>query len=419
MRELLLEIYASIERNKLRTFLTGFSVAWGIFMLVILLGSGNGLKNGVLSNFKGMDVNRMTVYSSRTSMPYAGYKSNRFIALKKDDAPYIEKNVTNIKTASPSMSNWGKRAVLAGKYVSTRLLGVSPFGITTGDMSLVRGRFISENDIKQNAKIAVVDQQIIDALSPKEDIIGRTISIDKVNYLVVGVSKSRYMGSSAQVSIPISTYMNIYRENDYINNVDIVLEDVNTTEQSQDIERQVRKSMATKHSFSPDDPSGVWINNSFDNYSEVMTVFTGINLFVWIIGIGTLLAGVVGVSNIMLVTVRERTAEFGIRKSMGASPASLVRLVIVESVMITIIFGYIGMICGVAVMELVNQVLTSGAAGGGQSDTTTVVFLNPTLELPIIFSATVVLVIAGVIAGYVPARRAARLKTIDAMRYNK
>ena len=193
---------------------------------------------------------------------------------------------------------------------------------------------------------------------------------------------------------------------------------IDTEEQSDLFKRQLRTRLGAEHSFSPEDKSAIWINDRMESYQQTMTIFHGIALFIWIIGIGTLTAGIVGVSNIMLVTVRERTSEFGIRKALGAKPASIIRLILTESVLITAAFGYLGMVLGVAVMETVNYLLNqmpSQQTEGGMNS----VFLDPTLDLGVAVSATVVLVAAGLIAGYIPAYRAAQLKTIDALRYNK
>ncbi len=190
-----------------------------------------------------------------------------------------------------------------------------------------------------------------------------------------------------------------------------------TTDDLEAFEKRLRRRLAVEHKFDPEDESAIWIDNTMERYKAFQMIFWGINLFVWIIGLGTLLAGVVGVSNIMLVTVSERTAEFGIRKALGAKPASIIRLILTESVCITAAFGYLGMVLGIAVMEVVNYILTQAPAGNESNGPS--IFLNPTLDLRVVVSATVVLVTAGLIAGYIPAYRAAQLKTIDALRYNK
>ena len=209
-----------------------------------------------------------------------------------------------------------------------------------------------------------------------------------------------------------------YKQNNpEVNNIMLTVNGMKTTDDLEAFEKRLRRRLAAEHKFDPEDESAIWIDNTMERYKAFQMIFWGINLFVWIIGLGTLLAGVVGVSNIMLVTVSERTAEFGIRKALGAKPASIIRLILTESVCITAAFGYLGMVLGIAVMEVVNYILTQVPAGNESNGPS--IFLNPTLDLRVVVSATVVLVTAGLIAGYIPAYRAAQLKTIDALRYNK
>ena len=218
--------------------------------------------------------------------------------------------------------------------------------------------------------------------------------------------------------IPLTTAQLLYKQNNpEVNNIMLTVNGMKTTDDLEAFEKRLRRRLAVEHKFDPEDESAIWIDNTMERYKAFQMIFWGINLFVWIIGLGTLLAGVVGVSNIMLVTVSERTAEFGIRKALGAKPASIIRLILTESVCITAAFGYLGMVLGIAVMEVVNYILTQAPAGNESNGPS--IFLNPTLDLRVVVSATVVLVTAGLIAGYIPAYRAAQLKTIDALRYNK
>lgn len=418
MRELLLEIWASMSRNKLRTFLTGFSVAWGILMLVILLGSGNGLKNGVLSNFGNYATNSINLYGGRTSKPYMGYQTNRRIRLQNNDLEILKREFKEVDRVAANAWFNSSVATYGTAYINISLRGTMPAIEQIEGVEIVRGRFINDTDMREYRKSVVIDQSSEPLLFKGADPLGKMIKIDSTMFTVVGVFKGDAARNSAVCYIPLSTGQLIYKANNpEVNNAIITVNDIGTDAQMDEFEKRIIRRLAAEHHFAPDDESAIWINNNMEQYKNMMMVFGGINIFVWVIGLGTLLAGIVGVSNIMLVTVTERTFEFGIRKALGAKPASIIRLILSESVMITALFGYMGMVIGVAIMEgvnywMVNQPKTE--EGFGPS-----VFLNPTLDLGVVVSATIVLVIAGLIAGYVPARRAAQLKTIDAMRHNK
>ena len=417
MREQLQEILVTISRNKLRTFLTGFSVAWGIFMLIILLGSGNGLKNGVMSNFADRSINSMFVYGGRTSQAYGGYQNNRAITPKTEDLEALKSGIPNITEVSGRFSINNKQISYGKEFSNTRLEGVAPLHAKIDGVKIQEGRFINQRDIDEVRKVVVLEQNCVEIISPKRSIVGKDVKIDGILFKVIGVYKGWNRGNYSQTFAPISTVQELYVRDNSLHTITFTVEGVKNKEQNEAVENQVRSVMGAQHTFNPKDNSALWINSRIMGYMQTMNIFNSIDLFIWIIGLGTLLAGVVGVSNIMLVTVRERTTEFGIRKSMGASPASLVKLVLMESIMITAFFGYIGMILGIGIMELVNLFLERHMAAN--PDQMFVIFLNPTLNLSVIFSATIVLVIAGMIAGYIPAKRAAKLKTIDAMRYNK
>lgn len=419
MRELLLEIWTSVRRNKLRTFLTGFSVAWGIFMLVILLGSGNGLKNGVSSNFGDYATNSIDLYGGWTSKPYMGYEKGRRIRMRNNDLEIIAREFPEVVDVAANSWFDTHTATYGGEFTKAWLRGSLPKVEQIEGVKLSAGRFINEADVKNYRKTIVIDEPMRRVLFKGADPVGKQVKIDSTVFTVVGVEQGDAQRNSSSCYIPLSTGQLIYKANEpVVNNAIITIRGIDTDEAMEAFEKRLLRRLAAEHHFAPDDESAIWISNTMEQYKSFMVVFAGINLFVWIIGLGTLLAGVVGVSNIMLVTVTERTAEFGIRKALGAKPASIIRLILTESVLITATFGYIGMVLGVAVMEAVNLVLTQAPAeqsGRGMGT----MFLNPTLDLGVAVSATIVLVGAGLIAGYVPAYRAAQLKTIDALRYNK
>ena len=420
MRELFLEIWTSVRRNKLRTALTGFSVAWGIFMLVILLGSGNGLKNGVASNFGDYATNSIDLYGGRTSMPYAGYEKNRRIKLRESDLEILRQEFPEIGEVSAQAGYNSMTATCDNDFVSVYIQGMMPAAARMEGIKLSEGRFVNESDLQACRKVIVIDEVLNRLFFKGDSPLGRTVRIGSAQFTVIGVQQGDAQRNSSSCIIPLTTGQLLYKQNSpEVSNIMLTINGVKNGDELAAFEKRLRRRLAAEHHYDPEDESAIWVNNTMARFEAFQVVFWGINLFVWIIGMGTLFAGIVGVSNIMLVTVSERTAEFGIRKALGAKPASIIRLILTESICITAAFGYLGMILGIAAMEAVNLFLTQQPAGSSGDGPQVTIFLNPTLDLRVVVSATVVLITAGLIAGYVPAYRAAQLKTIDALRYNK
>ena len=319
MRELLLEIWTSVRRNKLRTFLTGFSVAWGIFMLVILLGSGNGLKNGVLVNFGTYATNTVSISGGWTSQAYAGYGKWRHISLKNNDLKIFREEFPEIVDVAGTSWYRGSTASYGERFADIILRGVLPGMQRIQGTEIVKGRYINEADIRAFRKVIVIDEALERLLFPGEEALGKPVKIQNVIYRVSGVYKGDAQQRNSLGYIPITTGQLIFKGGDQVvDNIVVTVEGLRTDAEMEAFERRIRTRMAAEHHFDATDESALWIWNTIEQVRNMMVVFGGINLFVWIIGLGTLLAGIVGVSNIMLVTVTERTAEFGIRKALGA-----------------------------------------------------------------------------------------------------
>jgi len=406
------EILATIRKNKMRTFLTGFSVAWGIFMLMVLLGSGNGLSNGVASNFMSDAVNAMWISSGETTIPYQGLKSGRPIRFHNDDY-MILKSLPGVETVSGRyfMGNtrysYGKES---GEYTTVTC---HPELNDVDQNVMLEGRYINRVDIREKRKVVVLGKDIRDALFKGKPALGEYVKVNNVPFRVVGVCVEPESTRNRNAFMPVSTAQMVFNGSNRLHNFAITING-KTLEESRQIEEQVRNTFARKLRFDESDESALGIYNKLENYIQTMRIFQAIKIFIWIIGIGTLIAGIVGVSNIMLIVVKERTKEIGIRKAIGASPSSVVGLILLESILITTVAGYIGLVFGTGLMELLNYMMEQSASAGPQQGDT--LFLNPTVDFGVALAATILLVLAGTIAGYIPAKRAASIKPIVALR---
>lgn len=407
------EILTTIKKNKLRTGLTGFSIAWGIFMLIFLLGAGNGLKNGVTSNFASRAQNTMIIWGGKTSIPYKGMPIGKDIKFDDKDYDLIRNTLDNVQYVSAQIRQ-NKTISYEKEYGTWPLFGVHPDAAAINKIEPRKGRFLNDMDMDNRRKVIVINTEMEDILFKGEEAIGKFVTAEDIAFQVIGVYDDENGRSDIPAYIPFSVAKGLYNKNFGFDRIEFTLKDVDTQKDNEAYIENLRNKMGKLHTFDPTDKSALVVWNNVDDAIQAASIFNTITLFIWVVGIATLMAGIVGVGNIMLITVKERTREFGIRKAIGATPASVLKLVLLESVIITTIFGYFGMLAGIGLTELINYILESTGSGSGSNGRT--VFLNPTVDLNIAISATLVLVVAGVFAGYIPAKKAVSIKPIEAMR---
>ncbi len=406
------EIFSTIKKNKMRTFLTGFSISWGIFMFCMLLASGNGLKNGVMSNFGDRSVNSIQYWGRSTSIPYKGYPDRRPVKLDDKDLELIREQVPEAVEISGLIFT-SVNASHKTYSISCSLQGVNPNYRAISGLKIKdnQGRFLNEMDIKETRKVAVINQRLKDVLFKDEDPVGKMFIAGSLSYHVIGVFEEDSWGDEAKAYIPVSTAQLLYRNGKGYDDISFTLKGLTTEKENETFEEGLREKLSILHFHDPKDERAVGIWNQLQNYLQFVGIFNGITAFIWIIGIGTLIAGIIGVSNIMLITVRERTREIGIRKALGAKPSSILGSIIMESVFITSIFGYIGMFLGVGLGELVNSILQSPEMAEASK-----MFNNPTIDVKIAVGAMLILIFSGVLAGYFPALKAVNISPVEAMR---
>lgn len=417
MRDVFSEIWSTVKRNKLRTALTGFAVAWGIFMLIFLLGAGNGLINAQKQQSDRFLDNSMMVGSGRTSKAYDGLKEGRRITLNdKDKGVTGHSFQTYIDDTGAELEQSGVTLTKGQNYVSGRLTGVYPNEIKINKKEIICGRFINDIDIGQSRKTLVISEDDAKELAGGDfsRIVGEHITVDGISFRLVGIYKADKSGMTTGCFIPFTTFRTIYNKGDQVGNIVFSFHGLDTEKDNEDFEQQYRARINRNHRAAPDDEGSVWIWNRFTHNMQMNKGIGIIQTALWIIGLFTLLSGIVGVSNIMLITVKERTREFGIRKAIGAKPLSVLRLIITESVIITTFFGYIGMVLGIAANEYMNATIGQTKVNSGAFEAT--MFYNPTVGIDVCIAATAVMVVAGTLAGLIPARKAARIRPIEALR---
>ncbi len=411
------EVFASLKRNKLKTALTGFAVAWGIFMLIVLLAAGNGLKNGMAMNYKDDSKLAIWVWTGRTTMPYQGLPINRRIQFTNFNEHILRTEFAdNIAEMSPLVDIRGKNVLYGKERGLHDVRGVNHEFVPIESLEMMpgQGRFINKQDCDFKRKVVVVSSKFAKDYFGEETPIGKQISLDGIMFTVIGVFKEVPRSWQKLVYIPITTAQQLYGFGEFVHELsfNLKLKNEDSVEESKEIMEKITQRFAIYHQFDAEDKGAMGYWNTLESYLFTQKLFAGINLFVWIIGIGTLMAGIVGVSNIMLISVKERTKEFGIRRAIGAPPVSILTMVVVESIIITALFGYIGMVIGVGLTELVAFVVSQIP----MEESGAIFFYNPTVDLQLVLIATLLLVIAGVIAGFFPARKAIKIKPIEALK---
>lgn len=414
MRDLLQEILGTVMRNKLRTVLTGLSVAWGIFILIVLLGAGNGLIHAFELNSGNVVMNSVKVYPGTTTKPWQGMQEGRNVDLEQEDCRLAAVRFPdNIMEVGATVSQNAVDITYGKDHVSITLEGVMPSLVQIEGIKLVEGRFINQLDMQGNRKVMVLHKKTVEMLFPRESALGKMIKVNGLAFKVVGIYDDQNFFSPS-VYVPYNTLSLLYAKGNLVDNLMFTTRGLTDEKTNDRFEDDFRTMLAHRHQFDASDNGAVWIWNRFTQYLQQQQATSILHIAIWVIGIFTLISGIVGVSNIMLITVRERTHEFGIRKALGASPFSILRLIIAESVLITTFFGYVGMVAGILATEYMDRLFGQQTVDVGVFSAT--VFHNPTVDISVAIQATLTLIIAGTLAGFFPARKAVMIRPIEALR---
>lgn len=417
MRELIKEIWSTSKRNKLRTSLTGFAVAWGIFMLIFLLGAGNGLINAQLQQSTRFLANSMRVFPGETSKAYKGLKEGRSITLNDKDILISNKTYGQyVDDVGGRLEQYNVNINYGDNYVASQsLVGVAPTHPKIDKTELIAGRFINEIDMKEQRKNVVLSRsQAKELCKDYRSLVGKNVKISNLNFQVVGIYKDDESRNNTEAFIAYSTVKIIYAKGDDAGSLEFTIKNLKTREDNKQFEKNYRASINNNHQAAPDDERTIWLWNRYMDNIQMNQGIAIMQTALWIVGLFTLLSGIVGVSNIMLITVKERTREFGVRKAIGAKPWSILKLIITESIIITSFFGYIGMVCGVAANEIMDATIGHTTVDTGLFKAA--MFVNPMVGIGTCIGATITIVIAGTIAGVIPAIKAARIRPIEALR---
>ena len=414
---LLSEVWSTSKRNKLRTSLTGFAVAWGIFMLIFLLGAGNGLINAQLQQSTRFLANSMRVFPGETSKAYKGLKEGRSITLNDKDILISNKTYGQyVDDVGGRLEQYNVNINYGDNYVASQsLVGVAPTHPKIDKTELIAGRFINEIDMKEQRKNVVLSRsQAKELCKDYRSLVGKNVKISNLNFQVVGIYKDDESRNNTEAFIAYSTIKTIYAKGDDAGSLEFTIKNLKTKEDNEQFEKNYRASINNNHQAAPDDERTIWLWNRYVDNIQMNQGIAIMQTALWIVGLFTLLSGIVGVSNIMLITVKERTREFGVRKAIGAKPWSILKLIITESIIITSFFGYIGMVCGVAANEIMDATIGHTTVDTGLFKAA--MFVNPTVGIGTCIGATITIVISGTIAGLIPAIKAARIRPIEALR---
>jgi len=398
------EILQTLSHNKLRTALTGLAVAWGIFMLIVLLGVARGVTNSFESNMMGPGSKSIQIWGGNTSKPYGGYREGRRIRMSDGDPEDIARSNTR-RISDVSSVIYGEAQLTRSPKASMTIeyTGMYPSSFAQERYSMVSGRYINDKDMADQAHVIVLAEDNVPVLFPDgDDPLGQYVSVKGISFKVVGVYHAN--GGRDNI-IPYTTARTMAASKDEVGSIKVSLGNVTTEADGEEAEQSVRRTLARNHTFDPDDTGALWVNNRFTQGLQAQSGMNILNMSVWVLGLLTLLSGIVGISNIMFVSVRERAHEIGVRRAIGARPGSILVQVITESVAITTLFGYIGIVMGTAL----TQVIGMATAESG-------VLENPTVNLSLAFEVTMVLIVAGALAGLFPALKAIKVKPVEALR---
>ncbi|GAA3997902.1 ABC transporter permease [Hymenobacter fastidiosus] len=403
------EILGTMRRNKLRTFLTAFGVFWGIFMLVLLLGAGKGMENGIWKEFGGGAMNSLFVSAGKTSLPWQGLKPGREIKFTNDDMEAIRQHVDGVELLASRNRLFGEYTIINGtKNGSYQVFGANAEFFQLNGEKLARGRLLNPLDGIEQRKVMLLGEKVHKVLFGDGSGIGQYVQVKGVFFKIVGTftNTGNNGRNEERAFVPFSTFQTVFNQYNEVQRIGM-----SSTRGTpvKVLEEQVRQLMAQRHKFDPADKQALELENNEEEVQRFEGLFSGIKLFVSIIGVLTLVAGVVGVSNIMLIIVQERTREIGVRKALGATPGSIISMIVQESVVITSLSGYLGLLAGVALLDAVRYALEK--SGG-----TTSYFDHPEVNVGVALSATLLLVVSGAVAGLIPAMKAANVKPIEALR---